>query len=234
MCAWGRRDLHPLRYAQCGGHRPGGARRASKPYRRASVSVRANRRRKHGHQDRSLAPARHFYRKPAPDQPPYKNEGDRVAIGDIDRPVEVMKILQRGEGGRERKDRELPSSRTRTRSWRASRSPRSRSEVRKRHANPQAPHRQPRRDRRAHHPRGARTRHPHRPGAQRGRCDIACRAVGRRGGRSIGPPPGGEVLSEHRRDPRRGAQDRRRRRSIRAMDFLPRTPTSPMRSRPPA
>jgi acetyl-CoA carboxylase biotin carboxyl carrier protein len=32
-----------------------------------------------------------FYRKPAPDQPNYKNEGDRVAVGDVVGLVEVMK-----------------------------------------------------------------------------------------------------------------------------------------------
>jgi acetyl-CoA carboxylase biotin carboxyl carrier protein len=32
-----------------------------------------------------------FYRRPAPDQPPYKNEGDKVAVGDVIGLVEVMK-----------------------------------------------------------------------------------------------------------------------------------------------
>ena len=32
-----------------------------------------------------------FYRKPAPDQPPYKENGDSVAIGDTIGLVEVMK-----------------------------------------------------------------------------------------------------------------------------------------------
>lgn len=32
-----------------------------------------------------------FYRKPAPDQPPYKDEGDAVAEGDVIGLVEVMK-----------------------------------------------------------------------------------------------------------------------------------------------
>lgn len=32
-----------------------------------------------------------FYRKSAPDQPPYKDEGDRVAVGDTIGLVEVMK-----------------------------------------------------------------------------------------------------------------------------------------------
>jgi acetyl-CoA carboxylase biotin carboxyl carrier protein len=32
-----------------------------------------------------------FYRKPAPDQPPYKQEGDRIAAGDVIGLVEVMK-----------------------------------------------------------------------------------------------------------------------------------------------
>ena len=32
-----------------------------------------------------------FYRKPAPDQPPYKAEGDAVAEGDVIGLVEVMK-----------------------------------------------------------------------------------------------------------------------------------------------
>ena len=32
-----------------------------------------------------------FYRRPAPDQPPYKSEGDPVNIGDVVGLVEVMK-----------------------------------------------------------------------------------------------------------------------------------------------
>ena len=32
-----------------------------------------------------------FYRKPAPDQPPYKAEGDKVAMGDVIGLIEVMK-----------------------------------------------------------------------------------------------------------------------------------------------
>jgi biotin carboxyl carrier protein len=32
-----------------------------------------------------------FYRRPAPDQPPYKGEGDAVAVGDVVGLVEVMK-----------------------------------------------------------------------------------------------------------------------------------------------
>ena len=32
-----------------------------------------------------------FYRRPAPDQPPFKSEGDAVAVGDVVGLVEVMK-----------------------------------------------------------------------------------------------------------------------------------------------
>ena len=32
-----------------------------------------------------------FYRRPSPDQPVYKNEGDSVAVGDVVGLVEVMK-----------------------------------------------------------------------------------------------------------------------------------------------
>jgi biotin carboxyl carrier protein len=32
-----------------------------------------------------------FYRRPAPDQPPYKSEGDQVAMGEVIGLVEVMK-----------------------------------------------------------------------------------------------------------------------------------------------
>lgn len=32
-----------------------------------------------------------FYRRPAPDQPPFKGEGDPVAVGDVVGLVEVMK-----------------------------------------------------------------------------------------------------------------------------------------------
>jgi acetyl-CoA carboxylase biotin carboxyl carrier protein len=34
-----------------------------------------------------------FYRKPAPDQPPYKSEGDAVALGDTICLIEVMKTF---------------------------------------------------------------------------------------------------------------------------------------------
>ena len=34
-----------------------------------------------------------FYRKPAPDQPPYKSEGDRVTDGEVIGLVEVMKMF---------------------------------------------------------------------------------------------------------------------------------------------
>ena len=32
-----------------------------------------------------------FYRRPAPDQPAYKNDGDTVAVGDVVGLIEVMK-----------------------------------------------------------------------------------------------------------------------------------------------
>ena len=32
-----------------------------------------------------------FYRRPSPDKPPYKNEGDKVAVGDVVGLIEVMK-----------------------------------------------------------------------------------------------------------------------------------------------
>jgi biotin carboxyl carrier protein len=44
-----------------------------------------------------------FYRRPAPDQPVYKNEGDAVAIGDVIGLVEVMKSfneVKAAESGR--------------------------------------------------------------------------------------------------------------------------------------
>jgi biotin carboxyl carrier protein len=34
-----------------------------------------------------------FYRKPAPDKPPFKSEGDSVAIGDVIGLIEVMKTF---------------------------------------------------------------------------------------------------------------------------------------------
>lgn len=34
-----------------------------------------------------------FYRRPAPDQPPYKADGDPVAVGDVVGLVEVMKTF---------------------------------------------------------------------------------------------------------------------------------------------
>jgi len=44
-----------------------------------------------------------FYRKPAPDQPAYKEEGDSVAVGDVIGLVEVMKSfheVKADSGGR--------------------------------------------------------------------------------------------------------------------------------------
>ena len=32
-----------------------------------------------------------FYRRPSPDDPPFKNEGDEIAVGDVVGLVEVMK-----------------------------------------------------------------------------------------------------------------------------------------------
>ena len=34
-----------------------------------------------------------FYRKPAPDQQPYKNEGDAVAVGEVIGLIEAMKLF---------------------------------------------------------------------------------------------------------------------------------------------
>jgi acetyl-CoA carboxylase biotin carboxyl carrier protein len=34
-----------------------------------------------------------FYRRPAPDKPPFKSEGDSVAIGDVIGLIEVMKTF---------------------------------------------------------------------------------------------------------------------------------------------
>jgi acetyl-CoA carboxylase biotin carboxyl carrier protein len=34
-----------------------------------------------------------FYRRPSPDQPPFKNEGDAVAVGDVIGLIEVMKTF---------------------------------------------------------------------------------------------------------------------------------------------
>ena len=44
-----------------------------------------------------------FYRRPAPDQPPFKNAGDTVAVGDAIGLIEVMKTFTQitaEEGGR--------------------------------------------------------------------------------------------------------------------------------------
>ena len=34
-----------------------------------------------------------FYRRPAPDQPPYKTEGDKISVGEVIGLVEVMKTF---------------------------------------------------------------------------------------------------------------------------------------------
>ncbi len=44
------------------------------------------------HEIKSMLPGT-FYRKPAPDQPNYKDEGDTVAEGDVIGLVEVMKTF---------------------------------------------------------------------------------------------------------------------------------------------
>ena len=44
-----------------------------------------------------------FYRRPTPDQPPFKNEGDSVAVGETVGLIEVMKTFTQvtaEEGGR--------------------------------------------------------------------------------------------------------------------------------------
>lgn len=44
-----------------------------------------------------------FYRKPAPDKPPFKSEGDTVAVGDVVGLIEVMKSfieVQADAGGK--------------------------------------------------------------------------------------------------------------------------------------
>ena len=40
-----------------------------------------------------------FYRKPSPDTPPFKNDGDAVAAGDVVGLVEVMKNFQEVPAG---------------------------------------------------------------------------------------------------------------------------------------
>ncbi len=40
-----------------------------------------------------------FYRKPSPDEPPYKNEGDTVAKGDAIGLIEVMKSFHEAHSG---------------------------------------------------------------------------------------------------------------------------------------
>ena len=39
-----------------------------------------------------------FYRRPAPDKPVYKNEGDKVAVGDVIGLIEVMKVFNSVRG----------------------------------------------------------------------------------------------------------------------------------------
>ncbi len=46
-----------------------------------------------------------FYRRPAPDKPPYKDAGDQVAEGDVVGLVEVMKQFSEVHGGHERQSR---------------------------------------------------------------------------------------------------------------------------------
>ena len=44
-----------------------------------------------------------FFRRPAPDQPPFKREGDNVAVGDMIELIEVMKTFMQvvaAEAGR--------------------------------------------------------------------------------------------------------------------------------------
>lgn len=44
-----------------------------------------------------------FYRKPAPDKPHYKNEGDVIAIGDVIGLIEVMKSFNEVKADQEGK-----------------------------------------------------------------------------------------------------------------------------------
>ena len=41
-----------------------------------------------------------FYRRPSPDQPPFKNDGDAVAVGDVIGLIEVMKSFHEVQAGR--------------------------------------------------------------------------------------------------------------------------------------
>jgi hypothetical protein len=48
-----------------------------------------------------------FYRRPAPDKPPYKDEGDTVAVGDVIGLIEVMKSFHEVKAEVRRQDHAL-------------------------------------------------------------------------------------------------------------------------------
>ncbi len=126
-----------------------------------------------------------FYRRPAPDKPAYKEDGDTVATGEVDRPGRGDEELLRGEGRHRRQDREVPR---RERGRGAGRPALGRGRgLSLVPCRCEPAHRQSRRDRGPHHPRRARARHPHRPGHSAADADslavqLADEAV------EIGPP----------------------------------------------
>ena len=164
-----------------------------------------------------------FYRRPAPDKPPFKADGDVVAVGDVVGLIEVMKSFI--EVHADAAARSSGSwSRTKSRSWRASRCSRSskmaisrllianRGEIAVR-------------IQRAARELGIRTIQVHSAAdAELLAVRMADEAV------NIGPPQAGQILSEHRGHSRAPPPPPAPTRSIPATASCRRTPTSRRRS----
>ena len=151
--------------------------------------------------------------------------------GDIVGLVEVMKTFYEVKAEAAGQGRRDSSSRTRTPVHGRTAAARDRGTARA-NGDPQAPHCQSRaRSRSASSVRRASSGIAHGAGGAapptgtRSPCGMADEAV------EIGPPHAGEILSQHRGDPRCRARERAPTPSIPATVSCPRTPTSPTRSR---
>ena len=116
-----RHDLRPFRHAERARHRGG---RARPSVHRVPPVARLSRGPRWRQDDLSPLPGT-FYRRPAPDKPPFKSEGDTVAVGEVIGLIEVMKSFIEVHADAAGKIVAFRRRQRRARSWRASRSSRS-------------------------------------------------------------------------------------------------------------